>query len=144
VTTKFVLLPQACGYGYYSYSPAGHQYGTDSAIAALLDVTQAFSLKHPDVEVGVGDISLASGAKLPPHVSHRNGRDIDIRPFRTDGAHSPVTFRDKEYDRALAQALVDEFLAHKNVDYILFNDGRITGVKAHVGHDNHLHVSMKT
>src|SRR5262249_47851761 len=138
-----VLLPQACGFGYYSYEPLNRQYGTAATISALHEVALAFSSRMPGAEIGIGDISFAQGGLMNPHHSHQHGTDVDIRPFRKDGAQQPVTITDPQYNRETTRLLVQALLAHRNVKGILFNDGEIPGVQFFAGHHNHLHVKMK-
>jgi hypothetical protein len=93
--------------------------------------------------VGVGDMSFANGAPMSPHKTHRNGRNVDVRPLRTDGKQMPVSITDAEYSRERTKALVELFREDANLKSILFNDAHIAGVTHWEGHDNHLHVSMK-
>lgn len=139
----YSLLPQACGNGYYPYSSMDHQYGTSATIAALLRICQKFVKKYPDLQVGIGDMSLASGAEMKPHKTHRNGRNADIRPLRKDGKMLPVAISDAQYSRERTKALVEIIRADVSFKSVLFNDAAIAGVTHWAGHDNHLHVSMK-
>jgi len=139
-----VLLPQACGHGYYSYSAMPRQYGTSACIQTLRDVCDQFKLNMQGLEVGVGDISFAQGGEMQPHNSHRNGLDVDIRPLRTDKQNAPVDIAHAQYSRDFTKTLVESLLAHRNVKGILFNDKEIKHVTQWAGHDNHLHVTMKS
>jgi hypothetical protein len=141
--TALVQLPQVGGNGYYSYEPANRQFGTPATIKALQDVAATFRYNMPDTEIGIGDISFAQGGTMSPHESHKHGRHVDIRPFRKDKAHQPVTITDAQYDRETTRLLVQSLLAHRNVKGILFNDAQIQGVQYYQGHHNHLHVKMK-
>jgi len=138
-----VQLPQVCGKGYYSYENGNRQYGTAATIQALIDVAVTFVHNQPGVEIGIGDISLAPGGPISGHQSHQQGTNVDIRPFRSDREHKPVTYQDAKYDREQTRLLVQSLLAHRNVRSILFNDAQIRGVQSWPGHDNHLHVNMK-
>lgn len=139
---KLVQLPQVCGFGYYSYSAADREFGTDDTIQTIRDVAQTFRLNLPDVQIGIGDISLEHGGHMSPHSSHRNGQQVDIRPLRTDKMHRPCDYHDSVYSRDYTRLLAKSFLAHRDVKRILFNDSQIQGVHPFVGHDNHLHVEM--
>jgi hypothetical protein len=99
--------------------------------------------QFPNAPVGIGDMSFANGAPMSPHKTHRNGRNADIRPIRTDGKQMPVSITDVEYSRDRTKALVSLFRADINLKSILFNDAHVAGVTHWEGHDNHLHVSMK-
>jgi hypothetical protein len=139
----YALLPQMSGNGYYSYSPVTSQYGTAATISSLVRCCRRFAEQNPDVPVGIGDMSLANGAEMKPHKTHRNGRNADIRPLRKDGKMLPVTIGDPQYSRERTAALVKILRADPNLKSILFNDSGIVGVTHFAGHDNHLHVSMK-
>jgi len=140
----YSLLPQACGHGYYSYSAMTQQYGTSATVAAVVRICQKFIKTYPDLQVGIGDMSFANGAEMKPHKTHRNGRNIDIRPLRNDGRMLPVSISDSQnYSRNRTKALVELIRADPNFKSVLFNDSAIGGVTYWDGHDNHLHVSMK-
>lgn len=126
--------------GYYSYSEARKQWGTPKTIRMLQDVAQTFHNARPDLRIGIGDISFRDGSPMPPHTSHRSGRNIDIRPLRRDGKQSPVTITDPKYDRQATRLLVQILFAQPIVKKILFNDSEIEGVRPFPGHHNHLHV----
>src|SRR5207245_7162602 len=53
-------------------------------------------VRNQRCEIGIGDMSFRSGGAMPPHVSHTDGRCIDIRPLRTDGAAGPVQITDAQ------------------------------------------------
>lgn len=131
------------GSGYYSYEPNNRQFGTTQTIKAIQEVASTFSFnKQP--QIGIGDISFANGGTMPPHHSHQHGTSVDIRPFRKDRSHAPITITDAQYDRETTRLLVQSLLAHRNVKSILFNDTQISGVQSYPGHHNHLHVNMES
>jgi penicillin-insensitive murein endopeptidase len=140
----YIVLPQVCaGNGYYSYSTMDRQFGTPQTVATLLEISHQFTELYPEMQVGIGDMSFANGAHMAPHVTHRNGRNADIRPMRTDGKMLPVDINNPDYSRDYTSELVAMFRANLNLHSILFNDASIKGVAHWEGHDNHLHVSMK-
>lgn len=135
-------LPQVSGNGYYSYEPAANQYGTQDTIDAITEVGAQWQLSMSTRPFGVGDISLAGGGPMPGHTAHQLGRNVDVRPMRSDNAQKPVKWTDPSYDRTATQLLVDNLKAHVTVQGINFNDPQITGVKPLTGHDDHLHIQM--
>jgi penicillin-insensitive murein endopeptidase len=139
----YVLLPQLSGNGYYSYSTLDRQFATVATVNTLVHVCRAFIKQFRDVKIGIGDMSFANGARMSPHKTHRNGRNADIRPVRTDGKETPVKIADPEYSRERTRALVELLRSEANLKSILFNDAAIAGVTYWAGHYNHLHVSMK-
>lgn len=138
-----VLLPQVCGLGYYSYSPLDRQYGTQATIDTIARIARDY-FRNQKAEIGIGDMSFRDGRAMSPHHTHRDGKCVDIRPLRKDLASAPINIHDADYDRDATKLLVASLLAHRNVQTILFNDGQIPGVKYWTGHDNHLHVKMRS
>ena len=138
------LLP-ASGPGFYAYASAARRYGRPETIQALLAIGAAWQGLHPSgPRIGIGSISLNGGGPMPPHRSHQDGLDVDLRPVRSDGREAPTTWRDPAYSRAATQRLVDLLLGNRvlGVQRILFNDPAVTGVRAYLGHDDHLHVRL--
>lgn len=139
VTTR---LPSP-GQGYYSYKPGTNQYGTSATIRALQAVGTQWHRAHPSgPRIGIGDISLNGGGPMSGHASHQLGLDIDIRIVRNDGREEPCNYTLSTYSRSLTQELVNLIRANAvlRVQYIFFNDSRVTGVQPLSGHDDHLHV----
>jgi hypothetical protein len=143
VALDFAPLPQSGTVGYYTYAVGRKQWGTVKTIESLKSVAQQFSTKKPGVKIGIGDMSFRLGGKMSPHDSHQNGKNVDIRPLRTDGAESPVTIDDAAYSRDDTKILAELLFADTNVKSILFNDNKVPGVTFYKGHHNHLHVSFK-
>jgi peptidoglycan hydrolase-like protein with peptidoglycan-binding domain len=141
--SPFIQLPGLDSLGYYSYSQVSRQFGTSVTIETLKDIAGQFKRNSADVSFGIGDISFAGGGVMHPHKSHRDGREIDIRPLRKDKKRLPVTIFDANYSRELTTLFVETALAHANVKSILFNDTKIKGVIHWPGHDNHLHLHTK-
>ncbi len=54
-------------------------YGTNETVAILLWAFEEMTRLYPGtVPAVVGDLSAERGGRLPPHASHRSGRDVDI------------------------------------------------------------------
>jgi hypothetical protein len=141
-TTGTRLEPLTPARGWYSYSRPDRQYGSATLIGVLLDV--AARLHRAGLEYGVGDISLEQGGAMPPHKTHTAGKNADLRPIRTDGAHAPTSVGDPTYSRDSTRVLVDALRADPDVNQILFSDEQnITGVKNFAGHHNHLHIRVR-
>ena len=147
--SRLRLDPLETGEGYYSYRTSDRQYGTPATIHTVRVVARDFSGQVSGestsaILFGVGDISLLSGGIFPPHLTHRLGRDVDIRPVRRDGLPRPVAIGDADYSRVQTAKLVALFLNSRNVEFILFNDLAVPGAVAFAGHDNHLHIRMRS
>ncbi len=134
-------LTQGGHSGFYSYSTAERQHGTDELLRVLL--ASAAVLKQEGREVGIGDLSFAQGGEMPPHKTHRAGKDVDLRPVRAGGTRGPTSVSEATYDREGTRVLVEALRAQAGVRSILFNDSDIAGVKSFPGHHNHLHVSLR-
>jgi penicillin-insensitive murein endopeptidase len=139
VIPTFVLLPQVCGNGYYSYSPSIRQYGTQETVDMIVQLAKDWQ-RNMHYEIGIGDMSYEHGGAMTPHHTHNKGLTVDVRPLRKDKRPAPVTISDAQYDRSSTSLLISSFLAHKNVKTILFNDHSISGVHSYAGHNNHFHV----
>lgn len=49
---------------------------------------------------GVGNISLAGGARYDKHNTHKLGLEVDVRPIRKDGRHESVYwYQPEQYDQ---------------------------------------------
>ena len=140
---SLIVLPRPAATGYYTYSAVDRQYGTRECIAALLAIAETWKCSKPTVSIGLGDISFKDGRPMLPHKSHRHGIHIDVRPLRKDGKQLPISIKDLQYSHEDTKLLVETLRGHANVKAILFNDSKIKGVSHWVGHDNHLHVSMR-
>ena len=155
-----VRLPSE-GASFFTWDPirkttpnrAWRRHGTDRLVATLLDVLGDFQDEHPDApRVGIGDLSRPRGGDFGPrfgppgHASHQNGLDADVYYPRRDGRErAPLS--PAQVDRALAQDLVDRFVAI-GARYVFV--GQRTGlrgprrvVQAIPHHENHLHVRLR-
>lgn len=120
-------------------------YGTEGTIRAILAVTHAYRLANPGAPpVLVGDVSRRGGGPMTDeHVSHQNGRDVDVYLPRVDGTlRAPRA--PEQIDRRLAQDLLDRFVA-AGAEVIFVGHstglhGRAGTVVPYAGHENHMHV----
>lgn len=138
-----VLVPYRPGHGLYvKTSGSSSLFGTPKTLASLERLARRVAEKL-GANVGVIDISLEAGGRHPPHSSHRRGIDVDIRPLRNDRKNLPVDISDAAYSHDLTKAMVGFLREDPNVELILFNDTKISGVKRADGHGNHLHVRFR-
>jgi len=143
----FAQLPSS-GVGFYSYAQFRYkQFGHPNTIQALVRIAAAWNKAHPSgSRIGIGNISLQRGGKMNPHVSHQNGRDVDIRLVTNNSKEIGLTYKNAAYSRSLTQELVNlirsSSVAGLNVRTILVNDSKVGGVTFFRGHDDHLHVSF--
>jgi hypothetical protein len=76
---RLTLMPLADGPGVRVFQPH-RAWGTELTITRLQELGAAYHYRFPvDEPVWVHDISTRFGGKLKPHLSHRTGRDVDVR-----------------------------------------------------------------
>jgi penicillin-insensitive murein DD-endopeptidase len=142
----FFMLPQKPeDAGYYTYGTpvdGGGQYADPRLLSLLLLIEHRWQ-GMDDRKIGIGNISLANGAKFEPHQSHRSGRDVDIRLFRKDRQQAPVTRFDEEYDQDATAKLIGMFWESSLIQVIYFNDRAVPRVTPLQHHDDHFHVTIK-
>jgi murein endopeptidase len=128
------------------------RWGTAKLIATLARVLAGFHAAHPELpQVLIGDLSRPHGGVFDKrygglgHASHQNGLDADVYYPRVDhrllAAYKPALV-----DRALAQDLVDRFVA-AGVQFVfvgtrvgLHGPRKVVEVIAH--HNDHMHVRI--
>jgi len=121
----------------------GRLHGHERTIRTLLRVVAEHRAAYPDSpRVLVGDISFPGGGVMNQHVSHQNGLDVDVYYPRLDRwLQAPRSA--SQIDRALAQDLLDRFLAAgAQVVFVgystdLSGDSRVV---PYPNHENHMHV----
>lgn len=108
------------------------------------------ALRAKNIRLDVGDLSQRGGGRFPPHVSHQNGLDMDVRYVRKDRKTGPLDLRwqASEYDPVGTKLLVQTFfelcsvkLMFADVERLRFNikDWPVLHAK---GHSNHLHIRL--
>ncbi len=132
------------GYTTFKREPGGaDQFGTAMTINRIMDLGRKWFLLHPEVLLQFGDISRKGGGAFPPHGSHKNGRDVDVRPIRKDNRTDPISVGEVAYDTIRTEEFVKLVRSRYLNVTIFFNDIRLInkGLTAHArGHDNHLHI----
>lgn len=147
--TKVVVPLPATGAGFTTYNRENggtDQYGTEFTIETTKKVAADWIEIHPEVLLQIGDISRKGGGIFPPHASHRNGKDLDIRPIRKDNLMLPVEVSNPAYDSKRTEELVRLIRKSFPKAIIYLNDERLIklGLTAFCkGHHNHLHVRFK-
>lgn len=141
----FVLPQRPEGAGYYTYGtpPAGAGQYAHKRLLSLIFMVEHRWQALDSRKIGIGNISLADGAKYADHKGHRSGRDVDIRLFRKDRLQASVTRFDSQYDKDATATLIGLFFESNIIQVIYFNDLTIPGVKPLAHHDDHIHVTIK-
>ncbi len=61
-----------------------HAWGTDETVGSLTHVLESVARRFPGgPRAIIGSISAEHGGLLPPHKSHRTGRDVDVHLYLT-------------------------------------------------------------
>lgn len=141
----FFMLPQGYeGGGYYVYGTPENgagQYAHPDMMSLIMAVAARWD--HEDIrKFGIGNLSLADGAKFPRHDTHRSGLEVDIRTIRKDGRQLPCNRYDDQYDLEATRRLITLFIMSGRIKTILFNDLRIPEVTYFSNHDDHFHLTL--
>lgn len=143
----FFMVPQFYeGGGYYTYGTPDQgagQYAHPNLMTFLMKVANNWCAID-NRKFGVGNISLAGGSRYPGHASHRSGLDLDIRPLRKDGLRQAVWCTSSDYDHEGTARLVELMWNTGMVSMIFFNDRNIPRMQRLAGHDNHLHLTLRS
>jgi murein endopeptidase len=154
-----VELPDA-GAGFLSYDAVrdrlpdrpGRRWGTQRLVDVVEAVCASYAAAHPDAPpILVADLSRPHGGPFGKaygglgHASHQNGLDADVYYPRLDRLPTKAR-RAADVDRALAQDLVDRFVA-AGVDKAFVGlhvglRGPRRVVQAIPFHDDHVHVRI--
>ncbi len=146
------LPDRGSGYRHYLGTDAvdTDDWGTLPTLVCLEAVGR--EVRGIGVSVGVGDLSLRRGGAFPPHISHQNGLDVDLRYVRRDRRQVPLDlrFQPEAYDLAATKAVFEAFFRVCNVDVIFVDIDRIgftvDGQEQRIvhvgGHSNHFHVRL--
>ena len=104
-----VIVPESC-------------WTTQETADALTAAAEQLRAWFPDgAPVRVGQVSGKEGGYLPPHVTHQNGRDVDVGLFYPGAEPYRIREREKVMDVAMNWAFVKAVLMHGDVQFILLD-----------------------
>ena len=141
--TGFVMMPER-GPGWISNpgSPDEQRWGQPKIIQALVAIAKEWQVRGNYLPIVIGDISKPQGGHFPPHVSHRFGIDVDLRPIGYEKGRVTVT---SNYNRSKTREFIE--LIKRNgiatVKAIGFQDSGFVSEGLTLnwkGHKDHLHV----
>ncbi len=104
-----VVVPESCW---------TTQETADAIIGAARQVREWYPEGAP---VRVGQVSGPEGGYLPPHISHQNGRDIDVGLFYPGPEPYRIKERETVMDVAMNWAFAKAILMHGDVQFILLD-----------------------
>ncbi len=97
-----------------------HGYGTTETTQQLAHCIGAVHDAHPGAApVMLGSLSAQHGGSLPPHKSHRTGRDADVYFFRKAGAQWSKAATADDIDLPRTWALLRCFVTEADVEMVL-------------------------
>jgi LysM repeat protein len=100
-----------------------HAFGTAETVANLVHcIRRVAELFEDTPPVMIGSISARSGGPLPPHKSHRTGRDVDIYFYRKPGTKKwfeKATAGDLDAPRTWA--LLRTIITDTDVEFVLID-----------------------
>jgi len=115
------LEPLPEGAGYQVANPA-HAFGTPLTVRRLTEALARYHAEYPDAApVVVQDLSRRQGGRLGPHLSHRTGRDADVRLVLKRPPKYFVEATPRTLDAERTWALISALLASGDVQYIFLN-----------------------
>lgn len=105
------------------------------------------------LQITVNDLSLRQGGFFPPHHSHQNGLDVDLRYAGVAGFDGPldIAARPDLYDPVATQVVMAAFVEHCSVAAIFVDTAALGFTNAQLGadvlfdapgHSNHFHVRV--
>jgi len=141
--------------GSYHYNPenfgglvGGDRYIKKEVLGCFLATLQVFKKKYPNEKIQWGDISRGDRTSFrPDHRTHKDGRDIDVRPIRSDDKLLSCNIGKKAnagcYNRKITKAFIDIALKFGG-NPVYFNDSKVnktnSKIKYSKGHFDHFHI----
>jgi peptidoglycan hydrolase-like protein with peptidoglycan-binding domain len=148
-TTVDTVLPES-GIGFVTYNrePGGaDQVGRAGTIRHIHELGELWSTKHPSRPLAIGDISRKGGGPFPPHATHKDGLDVDMRPLTNNGINEPTNIGAVNYSHELTRELIVLVREKFDIEVVFFNDPLTIseGLSRRAkGHENHVHVRFRS
>lgn len=106
----------------YTLKAEAYSWATPRTVALLREAIRAYARGRSVPKVHLGDISRRGGGPFPPHLSHQEGRDVDIayvlHDRRTRFAVATAGTLDRKRTWALLRAVLDtRAVAFVFIDY---------------------------
>ena len=152
------------GTGYYHYLGTDDAETDDWAVLAMINIIEGAGRAWHDgnqspPRIGIGDLSKGNasteefGGSFPPHTSHQNGLDVDIRYIRKDNKEDGLNLLDtlerRNYDTTATIALMNYLFSNGTAARIIVS--QYCGISFKYvpatydttgAHDNHFHLRI--
>jgi hypothetical protein len=147
--------------GYYHFLGTDEDERDDWGTLHLVNLIEAGGRAWDDYylgvppRIGVGDLSKGNdatqefGGSFPPHSSHQNGLDVDVRYIRNDGQETPLNIGNNPeyYDVWKTETLIRCLALYANVQLVYIDSVHagfyIDGLtRDYPGHSDHFHVRI--
>lgn len=141
-------------YHFYGTDPVDHDdWGTLDLIQCIEATGRRWDEDY-NFRFGFGDMSLQNGGSFPPHASHQNGLDMDMRYIRTDGQQLPldISTQSSLYDVEATVNLMNFLIQESSITvtdiFVDTNYAQIVNQTGNIlqhasGHTNHFHVRIQ-
>lgn len=145
-STKVDTVLPAEGRGFTTYrreQGGADQYGRASTIRAIMEIAEAWSIKHATPRLQFGDISRRGGGHFSPHKAHQNGLEADARPITNNGREEATNISAMNYSHVLTKEFVQLVKSKFPNAKIFFNDTQLINLgltSPLAGHSDHLHI----
>ncbi|ERN42622.1 soluble lytic murein transglycosylase [Rubidibacter lacunae KORDI 51-2] len=152
---KWIEMPIE-GQGFINYERIDksddHDFGTswlsETIVAAGLHYEQNHRRGNPSIApIPINDVSLIHGGNTPDHYGHECGNACDIYLPRKGGGYSLPNWKNDQYDRDAARAILNALRAQPLVrkDRIFFNDSVLIKESlctSELSHHHHIHFEI--
>jgi peptidoglycan hydrolase-like protein with peptidoglycan-binding domain len=148
-STVDTVLPES-GIGFVTYNRelgGADQVGRAATIRHIQELGELWSAKHPSRPIAIGDISRKGGGPFPPHATHKDGLDVDMRPLTNNGINEPTNIGAANFSHEATRELILLIRDNFDIETIFFNDPLTIseGLTRHAkGHENHVHVRFRS
>lgn len=102
----------------YTIKAKAFAWGTPRTLALLRDSIREYARGRDVPRVHIGDISRKGGGPFPPHLSHQEGRDVDIAYVLHNRRARFGVANDRTLDRRNTWALLDTLLDTRAITYV--------------------------
>jgi peptidoglycan hydrolase-like protein with peptidoglycan-binding domain len=143
-----VLPESGIGFTTYNREPGGaDQFGRAATIRHIQELGELWFAKHPSRPIAIGDISRKGGGPFPPHATHKDGLDVDMRPLTNNGVNEPTNTGAANFSHEQTRELILLVKNNFDIEVVFFNDPLTIkeGLTRHAkGHENHVHVRFRS